>query len=166
MFAKREIKIFPLVLKDIEIEEECVSPNEIIPGLFLSSFKIARDINKLQELNIKGIINVTKDILNYHEDKGIKYCNIPINDSWTDNIIDYFDTTHKFIDEHLNRGENVLVHCFAGISRSATIVISYLMKKNKLNYKKAYKIVKTKRNKIEPNLSFIGQLFVYEKRII
>jgi len=39
----------------------------------------------------------------------------------------HFDETYCFIDR--NRHGNVLVHCVAGISRSATIVAAYLMRR-------------------------------------
>jgi dual specificity MAP kinase phosphatase len=175
MLAKKGLRIYPLKLKEHNnylpqnksptiIKEECPSPQEIIPGLFLGSFKIAKNLNKIQELEIKGIINVTMDKLEYHN-IDINYLQIPINDNFDVNIIDYFLEAHKFIDEHLSRGENVLVHCQAGVSRSATIVISYIMKITKKSYIDSIDIVRKKRNKIDPNLSFISQLLLYEKKI-
>lgn len=49
----------------------------------------------------------------------------------------------------------VLVHCHRGVSRSATIVIMYLMRKFKLTLRDAYKLVKSRRDKIDPNAGFI-----------
>ena len=45
-----------------------------------------------------------------------------------------------------------------GISRSASVVISYLMFKNKWNYLKSFEFVKKKRNQIDPNSGFVEQL--------
>jgi atypical dual specificity phosphatase/dual specificity phosphatase 12 len=55
-----------------------------------------------------------------------------------------------------------LVHCYAGISRSASIIISYLMKKYNWSYEKAYNYVKNKRPIINPNRGFKKQLIQYE----
>ena len=44
--------------------------------------------------------------------------------------------------------------CTAGISRSATIVISYLMKFKKLKYEEAFDITKKARVYIKPNPGF------------
>ena len=66
----------------------------------------------------------------------------------------YIDKAHMFIDSGLKRDEGVLVVCTAGISRSASIVISYLIKTHKLTYDKAYETVKKARVYIKPNEGF------------
>jgi protein-tyrosine phosphatase len=50
------------------------------------------------------------------------------------------------------------VHCGAGISRSATIVIGFLMKYHNCSYNIAYNYVKNKRYIINPNPGFIDAL--------
>jgi atypical dual specificity phosphatase len=62
-------------------------------------------------------------------------------------------------------GENrVLVHCFAGMSRSATIVIAYLLVTTPMTVGEATEFVRSKRSVIRPNCGFIEQLKQYEKR--
>ena len=46
---------------------------------------------------------------------------------------------------------NVLVHCYAGISRSATVVIAYLMKKREIGHRQAISLVSQYRPQINPN---------------
>ena len=58
----------------------------------------------------------------------------------------------------------VLVHCQAGISRSPTIVIAYLMKKEKKEFQTVYNEVKAIRPIIEPNFKFYIQLVEYGKK--
>ena len=70
----------------------------------------------------------------------------------------YFST-----EEGQERNASVLVHCQAGISRSATMVIAFLMKNKELTLNDAYKLVKEKRPVISPNLNFMGSLLKYEK---
>jgi len=62
-------------------------------------------------------------------------------------------------------GSGVLVHCFAGISRSSTIVVAYLMIKNKWSCHKALKYVQSKRSVCKPNPGFLQQLVEFEKRL-
>ncbi|KAF2352157.1 Dual specificity phosphatase catalytic domain, partial [Trinorchestia longiramus] len=61
-------------------------------------------------------------------------------------------------DEARESGVGVLVHCLAGISRSVTITVAYLMFKEKLSLEAAYEYVRVKKANIAPNFNFMGQL--------
>lgn len=65
-------------------------------------------------------------------------------------------------DEARQSGARVLVHCQAGVSRSPTIVIAYLMKHTRMTMVDSYKYVKARRIIISPNLNFMGQLVEWE----
>ncbi len=69
----------------------------------------------------------------------------------SENIKRFFKDAYEFI----SGGEVVFVHCHAGVSRSASIVISYLMKKYKKPFEEMKTLVKSKRPKIHPNSGFI-----------
>jgi hypothetical protein len=60
--------------------------------------------------------------------EGIQYKRLTVRDDVEEDILRHFAPAHEFISAALAAGSSVLVHCRAGISRSATIVISYLMK--------------------------------------
>lgn len=64
-----------------------------------------------------------------------------------------------------DKGGRVFVHCHAGISRSATVCIAYIMKHMLMDLTKAYDFVKQKRPCISPNLHFMGQLLEFQKRL-
>eukprot|EP00731_Ephydatia_muelleri_P013530 Em0007g840a len=53
----------------------------------------------------------------------------------------------------------------AGISRSATLVIAYLMQYYGLPMQQAYQFVKDKRPTSSPNLNFMGQLVEFDRII-
>ena len=61
-----------------------------------------------------------------------------------------------------NSKGRVLVHCQAGISRSATICLAYLISRYRLRLDEAYEYVKKRRSVISPNFNFMGQLLNWE----
>ena len=68
---------------------------------------------------------------------------------------------YDVIDKVQGNSGKVFIHCKAGVSRSATITIAYLMKKYKLTYEEALMYVRSKRSIICPNAGFVKQLKHY-----
>ena len=136
----------------------CIIPKK----LYLSSVVGARNIDKLIENGITHIINITDFLENYFESNSrFTYLKIPIPDSINIKIVDHFDISFNFIDNALLNNGRVLVHCFAGKSRSASIVIGWLMKNEKMSYENALQYVRNYRPCVEPNLGFCCQLKKY-----
>ncbi len=80
---------------------------------------------------------------------------LPLADIPVANIMKHFLESIEFIDEVLASRKNVLVHCLGGISRSATIVVAYVMLKGRKSFSGAFKFVQKKRSKIRPNPGFV-----------
>ncbi|CAF3445149.1 unnamed protein product [Rotaria socialis] len=131
-------------------------PNYIIDNVYLGSQKSGVDADKLFELNIKYVLILGKGMSRNFDH--INYKLIEIDDSLEQNISNYIKEALDFIAESHNNDSNILVHCVSGISRSASIVIAYIMDKYKINYDRAFAYVKTKRASVCPNTNFIDQL--------
>jgi len=58
-----------------------------------------------------------------------------------------------------------LVHCMAGISRSSSLVLAYLMKHQKMSLKEAFLHTREMRDVIEPNFGFVKQLMQFEHKL-
>ncbi|XP_078085964.1 dual specificity protein phosphatase 10 [Mustelus asterias] len=145
-----------------DIENAELTP--ILPFLFLGNEQDAQDIEKMQRMNVGYIINVTTHLPLYHYEQGIfRYKRLPATDSNKQNLRQYFEEAFEFIEEAHQCGKGLLIHCQAGVSRSATIVIAYLMKHTRMTMTDAYKFVKGKRPIISPNLNFMGQLLEFEE---
>ena len=111
------------------------------------------------------MLNISTDIPCYHaEENSIEYRQIRCLDSSTQNILEHFDETFDFMKKMIDdEKKNVFVHCYAGISRSPSFVIGYLMKYHSKTFREAYQMVRTKRPIINPNLNFLSQLQRYEQ---
>lgn len=128
--------------------------------LYLGDFLAALDNEQLRDLNIWTVLTVAAN-LSVSYSICMEHHVYQVQDNDEQNLIQYFPEMHKQISAGLKRG-SVLVHCAAGVSRSATVVISYLMYKNDMNYAQAYAFVKSKRMCISPNSGFQQQLKRYE----
>jgi len=102
----------------------------------------------------------------YWENKH-QYMRLDVLDLPSQNIRKHFDTFIEFIDNALrSKNNNVLVHCSAGISRSPTLVLAYMMKKNHWTLEEAFDKMRKLRPIVDPNVSFIIQLREWEKGIM
>lgn len=70
-----------------------------------------------------------------------------------------------FSDEGRSDGCGVLVHCLAGISRSVTVTVAYLMSQQGMTLDEAYDFVKKAKPNISPNFNFMGQLLDFEQTL-
>uniref|UniRef100_A0A3Q3W9H5 protein-tyrosine-phosphatase n=1 Tax=Mola mola TaxID=94237 RepID=A0A3Q3W9H5_MOLML len=143
-----------------DAENAVVSP--ILPFLYLGNEKDAQDLDLLLRLNIGYVVNVTTHLPLYHVNSGLRYKRLPATDNSKQNLRQYFEEVFEFIEAYQS-GRGVLVHCQAGVSRSATIVIAYLMKHTLMTMTDAYKYVRSRRPVVSPNLNFMGQLLEFER---
>ncbi|XP_072386144.1 serine/threonine/tyrosine-interacting protein-like [Diabrotica undecimpunctata] len=139
---------------------------EIIPGVYLGPFTAAQR-NILVENGINYIICVRQDVEAHYikpqiNDPTFAYLTLNIADCVTENIIRFFPKVKQFIDEALSNNAKVLVHSNKGNSRSATLVLAYVMEKFGLSSSEALQFVKAKRATIDPNEGFRAQLIEYE----
>ncbi|KAB7506955.1 Dual specificity protein phosphatase 19 [Armadillidium nasatum] len=141
-----------------------LSVNRILDGLILGSQDLAQDLEILSSCRITHILNASVGIPNLFEG-WFTYLKKNVLDNPEFPLIDMFDECCDFIHFAILSGGRVLVHCNAGVSRSASIVIAYLMKYNSMTLDNAFAFVKQKRSFIKPNEGFVRQLKEYEQRI-
>jgi hypothetical protein len=96
---------------------------EILEGLYLGNRESARDLRRLREAGITHIVNCTGELPNYHEGQFV-YLGMKMLDP-DPSFHERIPTVCAFIDDARRQGK-VLVHCFASISRSPAVVLTYL----------------------------------------
>lgn len=139
---------------------------EIIPGLFLGNNGDAQNLSLLNEKEIRAILNISQHIPCYFSDEKLfDYLQVHCQDTPHENILQHFDAAVHFIHEYLSKSQSVLVHCHAGISRSPSFVIAYLMKVQSKTFEQAHRLVKERRTICMPNFSFLSQLRRYQQTL-
>lgn len=91
-----------------------------------------------------------------------------IQDDGVDPILPHIDSALGFIEEARANGGRALVHCRFGVSRSATLVIAYLMRHLSLSLVDAYLMVRARRLNIliQPTLPFMWTLHQFEHELM
>ncbi|XP_068089807.1 dual specificity protein phosphatase 4 [Hyperolius riggenbachi] len=140
-------------------------PVDILPFLFLGSAYHAARRDMLDTLGITALLNVSSDCPNHFEGH-FQYKCIPVEDNHKADISSWFMEAIEYIDSVKDNHGRVLVHCQAGISRSATICLAYLMMKKRVKLEEAFEFVKQRRSIISPNFSFMGQLLQFESQVL
>ncbi|KNC96191.1 uncharacterized protein SPPG_08345 [Spizellomyces punctatus DAOM BR117] len=135
--------------------------SQITPNLFLSGVGPAQNLTLLKENSITHILGIGLRLQPKFPNE-VTYKHVSLEDDPQVNIMRYFPDTYRFIDEAVKANGRVLVHCVAGISRSATIVIAYFMKSEGIGLYEAQMKVKSKRRIIHPNSGFVKQLKLFE----
>ena len=136
---------------------------KVIDGLFIGPLQAAFLISELQKNNITHVVDLYNDKYFKHHNY-FEYFSVKVEDTPDTDIRSHFDRVISFIDKGRKKG-GVLVHCQAGISRSASFVIAYLMKEEKMKLKDALQLVKSVRPIVSPNKGFLAQLSDFELEI-
>ncbi|KAF8626570.1 hypothetical protein AX15_004802 [Amanita polypyramis BW_CC] len=132
-------------------------------ALYLGSLTAVNDQDLLRQHCISHLVQVI-DIpwLPQSEKYGFNCYRIDIVDHSAADLKPHLEAVCSHIDEVLRGGKSVLVHCQQGISRSAAVVIAYLIRSRGMSYHNAYEFIKRKRACIKPNPGFVRALQDWE----
>lgn len=136
----------------------------VVENLYIASQDGAHNYKELTGKKITRILNVATGVTNAFPKKFL-YKTVEILDLPEENITVYFPQLFAFIEQGLKDGVT-LVHCNAGISRSATVVTAFLMHTKKLSLEQAFLLVKSARSATRPNAGFWKQLQEYEQKLM
>ncbi|XP_062337822.1 dual specificity protein phosphatase 22-B [Osmerus eperlanus] len=134
--------------------------NKVLPDLYLGNFKDARDREQLARNNITHILSIHDSAAPILQE--MTYLCISAADLPSQNLTQHFKQSIMFMHESRLKGEGCLVHCLAGVSRSVTLVVAYIMTATGLGWQEALAAVKVARPCAGPNLGFQRQLQEFE----
>lgn len=133
--------------------------------LYLSNRRVANDFLQVARCKITCIVNVTETRSNITPAPEVEYFHLPISDSPESPLSEHFDEVAEKIQLNATRGGRTLVHCNAGVSRSASLCMAYLMKHQGVSLLEAHRTVKACRPMVRPNMGFWKQLIRYEMEL-
>ena len=132
-------------------------PSRILPFLYLGSAVDARSASKLSVLGVSRILNVS-DSARFEDDPRIVLKHIPVSDFGDANLGPVFSACNEFIAAAKSEGATILVHCRHGQNRSPTVVLAYLMEREGLFLRDAYKLVCDARPRVAVHELYFKQL--------
>uniref|UniRef100_A0A7S3Z9R6 Uncharacterized protein n=1 Tax=Lotharella globosa TaxID=91324 RepID=A0A7S3Z9R6_9EUKA len=178
------------IRKLAKFEHDCT---KVAEGIYVAGESVARDLTLLESCRITHILNCTGDAIQNCFPDRFRYMTLYLCDAVTEDLESVIPAAISFIDDALNPGQssrreqrvrrgsvsgihdgathnqkdnNVLVHCHQGVSRSCSLVIAYLIFKERKCYDDIYKRVKASRKVCRPNLKFTCDLLAFGKRVV
>ncbi|CAI5782409.1 specificity phosphatase 22-A-like [Podarcis lilfordi] len=138
--------------------------SKVVGGLYLGNIRDSEDKENLVKNGITHILSVHNNAKPVLED--MTYLCISASDSSNQNLIQHFKECIKFIHECRLHGGGCLIHCLAGVSRSTTILVAYLMTVTNFGWEECLTATKAVRSYVSPNFGFQEQLQEYEVTLL
>eukprot|EP01062_Namystynia_karyoxenos_P060436 TRINITY_DN5201_c0_g1_i3.p1 TRINITY_DN5201_c0_g1~~TRINITY_DN5201_c0_g1_i3.p1 ORF type:complete len:1118 (+),score=372.55 TRINITY_DN5201_c0_g1_i3:147-3500(+) len=143
-----------------------VYPDQITEHVFLGSLRCTQTEKVFRVLNITAIVTAGKGLQVMDPlPQGVEQLALNVDDSPDQTLVPFFEQVTDYINSMAKQDRRVLVHCFAGLSRSVTFVCAYLMKQRRMTFKNALLLVKRARPAVNPNQGFRKQLIDYEYKL-
>lgn len=140
----------------------------------------AKDSSFLERKNIGFVLNLMSDPTDDEPVEGVEYKTIPMEDDEDEQLVAHLNACFQFIDKAnpdkgspKNKAQTkqetnfkaVLVHSYFGMSRSAAVILAYLMKEKGQTLRQAYDHLKKCHSATNPNDNFIVQLLRLEQEL-
>ncbi|KAL9156433.1 hypothetical protein ABFS82_09G076600 [Erythranthe guttata] len=143
-------------------------PSPISSTLFIGGALAASSVYTLQLLGITHILCLCSNEIGQSDSQFpelFEYKNFSICDNEDSNISAIFQEAHDFIKHVEDIGGKVLVHCFEGKSRSATLVLAYLMLRKNYSLLRAWNALKQAHRRAQPNDGFARILLELDQKL-
>ncbi|XP_071957811.1 dual specificity protein phosphatase 22-B-like [Antedon mediterranea] len=134
--------------------------SQILPGLYVGNMRDAKDVEQLEANKISHILSIhdnAKPLLT-----NMTYLCVAAADHPDQNLSQHFEECNNFIHECRLNGGTCLVHCIAGVSRSVTVTVAYMMTVTNCTWQECLRAARVAREVANPNFGFQKQLQDYQ----
>jgi rhodanese-related sulfurtransferase len=143
-----------------------MSANEIIPNLFLGDITASKNREFYKSVNIGMVVNCSKTIP-FLEGGSFKKVRVPVDDNLQDeeirNLTKWSPKIIRQIWDEYKKGTTILVHCHAGMQRSAAVVAMFLMFYQRCTHKEAMDRIRKRRPIVfQPRANFYRSILSFE----
>lgn len=151
-----------------KVVQQWGSAQEIFPRLYISNWYVAASKTTLNSLSITHVVKIGEQYRTSQHHSNRVYLSIELDDTESTELSPHFLPFFKFVNEALaeNTTNRVLVHCEAGISRSVSLSIAWLMSVHTMTYQSAFERINAVRCFVNPNMGFVTQLHRYQSDIL
>lgn len=139
---------------------------EVTSSLLLSAAP-AVNPGLLREMGVTCVVNAASELPDtpLPNDREVAYYKVDVEDRPNADLLSHMDFVADMIEEVRCAGGKTLVHCVAGVSRSASLCLAYLIKHERMPLRKAFAHLRSRRPSIRPNTGFFTQLIEFERRL-
>ncbi len=140
--------------------------SHVAPNLWVGNASIAGHKPFFDKYNIGAVVNCTPDVPTHFKAQGVKYMRLDLDDSSSSKdqqkMYAFLPRAVAFIRDQIRQGRNVLVHCHAGIQRSATVAVAYLASTYGMSLQEAADAIHSRR----PVVFYGNKQFNFQKPLI
>jgi len=137
---------------------------EVIPNLYICGVSALKP-SAVIALNFDLVVNCTKEVPNMNLPPDVERLKLWLDDTEETDLLSQLDTAVDYVRMILEVDGRVLVHCVAGVSRSAAVCLAYLVKYESMTLRQAYEHMAARRARVRPNLGFWRQLIAFEMEL-
>lgn len=148
----------------LQVELNKIYPDKVLDYLFLGSLRTAQTVTVYHDLDIGYVLTAGRD-LEVVIEPWMQQLVLPVDDFPEQTMVPVFEEAFEFIDKARSHKKGVLIHCFAGLSRSVTVAVAYLMHLKGISRDDALALVRQARPAARPNDGFLNELAVYEETL-
>ncbi len=125
----------------------------IIDNIYLSNLDSALDLSRIDASHIKSVFRLSEDANNSTYPSTIEFINFELEDNFLERHL-MIVIAERIYDLIQDRSHNILIHCNMGQSRSVSVIMYYLMRKHKMNFREALNHIRSIKSDVKVNEGF------------